>query len=679
MGRFSVTNKNLAGIILFLLCTFLTGCIDNSLSTPNLRSEKPVNTTNSLEDTHVPWFFGYVTVYDAESESPTAVFTPVRQTLTHKNVLTWLENNPCSDCLKIAGITPTPDGTIIVNIEISHPFDNPNFTGFDVRGIVMFDASKNFPVLGLTTQDANLGDAALVNADGYTSLYNPSTIGMGAGGMEGYQPGKLSNGTPDCLLNGYKRYISDGPTNIRNIFLAGDTIISDFEIIPPGGPFVFGYAVDSSWAMPDNLPVTDPVIDFPISANCEEPWKIDVDIDPVDAGLMDDGGTVILTIDVFDWQGKDSHGAPVVECPGIFMGTLTAGWVEDGVGYSRWEVTAENTNLAQGGKYLCLISVEDSLNDPIGKPWLDLTTYQIVALRVYSTFEPIEVTPADLNIPNALDVVVSDGYAYVTCGKSVSILDVSVPEEAVLLNTVNLGYETGWLDVQGKYLYVNYYIAGGVKVLNATDPLNVFEVADIPATGGPVYADGAYAYTNAGAMGIQLHDIDPPEEAHYIKHIQYTPPEYYLFTDFVLQDGYGYVMDDYTLHVMDIDPPESGEFITQINLGTTGWDLDVWDHYIFSVRDVGIQAVDIANPTAPVDLGVFPTETMPMEIAVIDGIAYIAEFGKLEIMNVTDPTSPVLIKGCAVPGAYQEIAVDGDYVYLADSYGGDKFRIFKVW
>ena len=37
-----------------------------------------------------------------------------------------------------------------------------------------------------------------------------------------------------------------------------------------------GYAVDSCWVAPTIKPVTDPMKDFPSTANCTEPWMISV-------------------------------------------------------------------------------------------------------------------------------------------------------------------------------------------------------------------------------------------------------------------------------------------------------------------------------------------------------------------------------------------------------------------
>jgi hypothetical protein len=492
----------------------------------------------------------------------------------------------------------------------------------------------------------------------------------------------LSKSTPDCLLNGYKRYISDDPANTRNVFYAGDSASVGFEIKPTPVVTVFGYAVDSCWAKATNIPVVDPITDFPLSANCEEPWKITVTEDPIGIGLTDEGGSTELIIDVHDWQGKETHEPPVIECPEIFTGTLTAEWIEDGVGYSRWDVTIENTGLPPAGTYSCLVSVEDHENDPVGKPWLDLTAYQLINLKVKSNFEPIEVTPPDLNLENANDVVVSNGYAYVTRWLSIlDIVDVSIPEEAHVVKSLEFDGEGFRLDVQGDYAYVVFYNAtdeNGMRVIDISDPANASIVTSVLNVGNRVDVCGGYALTNAGGVGIQIHDIDPPESAHYIKHIQL--PGQMQFLDIRAEEGYGYAVDSYTLYVIDTDPPEQAEFVAELAVEPyMGWDLDTWGNYVYKVHDSGIAIIDVTSPSSPQFICHLITSEMPFDVEVVDGIAYIMEYEQMQIVDVTTPLSSVLLKQFDISPCY-EIAVDGDYLYTASSViTGDKMRIYKVW
>ncbi len=358
------------------------------------------------------WLWAYEQIYIDPGNMEFEVI-PQRLVTGHWNVLTWLENGPCTDCFQLVGLTPSGSGTLLADIEVTHPFALLNFTGFDVRGIAMFTGSKTFPDSGLTTPDRLAGDGELVNADGYTTLYNSTTEGSGPDGLQGYQKGNLASVTPpDAFLNGYKRHITDNPVNTRNAFYAGDSIMATYEVDMPDGPFIFGYAVDASWTKPLTTPVTDPMTQFGPDANCPEPWKIEISEEPVGQGLTDQGGETVLTVDVYDWQGKDSHYDPVLECPELFNGSANAAWVEDGTGYARYEVTIQNQSLAGEGEYECLIKVEDTEN--AGSPdWLDLTSYQIYTLEVgeyqVEYFNPSPCAEVDPNPAIVCEDITFDG------------------------------------------------------------------------------------------------------------------------------------------------------------------------------------------------------------------------------------------------------------------------------
>jgi len=333
---------------------------------------------------------------------------PVRQPQKHWNVLKFLEQGPCYDCVKITGVTPSGNGTMLVSVELDHPFPTSALTGFDVRGICIFGGNHNFPTSGLVTSNRYSGEGELVNPDGFSTLYNINTEGSGPGGLEGYLHGKFAAPVePNSTLNGYKRYISEDPGNTRNIFKAGESISVTYEIDMPDAPFGFGYAVDASWAKSTVLPVNDPITDFPPEANCDEPWKIIVSGDPIDQT-----GQTELTIDVYDWQSSDSHGLPVVECPELFDGEVTAVFDSVQTGFTRYTAAVQNLKTAIAGKYKCLISVEDNAN--AGSPvWLDLTAYQLFNIEVIPVqpdhhelwyYHSINLLP-DQSLQNAIDML----------------------------------------------------------------------------------------------------------------------------------------------------------------------------------------------------------------------------------------------------------------------------------
>jgi hypothetical protein len=324
------------------------------------------------------WYF-----FRVDPENNIIEPVPVRSVEDHWNALRWLEGGPCTDCVKVLSFTDSGFGTKLADVEITHPFPNANLTGFDVRGIAMFDGSFEFTELGAIVPDRYSGDGELVNADGYTRLYNSTTEGSGPNGLQGYIKGHFSTLTaPNATLNGFKRHVSDDPANTRNAFYAGDSVTVTYEIDMPDSAFVFGYAVDACWVPATTKPVTDPMTDFPPEANCPEPWKVDFSFTPLGVGFTDKGGGGILTADVYDHQGKDTHKAPVIEIPYLGTFTFELEWKEDAPEYTRYETLM--TIFGGGfppGIMEFLAAVEDNENET-SPEWLDLTAYQRASTEV---------------------------------------------------------------------------------------------------------------------------------------------------------------------------------------------------------------------------------------------------------------------------------------------------------
>ncbi|MCX6646529.1 MAG: hypothetical protein NTY09_09250 [bacterium] len=338
---------------------------------------------NDQTGNHYLLAYNFIYVDPYSPDGPKFEVIPVRQGVFHLNVLKFLEVSPCTDCFKVVGFYYPEHGKLGIDIQIEHPWTELDKSVFDVRAIIMFNGSHEFPICGKSTSDPALGDGAVLNPDGYTALYNGSTITAPVGGYQKYFPGKQATlVVPDSDINGYKCFMTDGPWNNRNAFYAGSSDVNSFSLQLPAWPFLIGYAVDVSRMPPITMPVDDPMTDFGIGANCTEPWKVYVNEEPVENGLTDTGGQTKLIIDVYDWQGKSTYYVPVVECPEIFNGLLAGTWVSDGAGYARYEVTISNEHMASVGNYMCLIGVEAKENDPINFPWLDLTAYQIISLEV---------------------------------------------------------------------------------------------------------------------------------------------------------------------------------------------------------------------------------------------------------------------------------------------------------
>jgi len=264
---------------------------------------------------------------------------PRREARFHLNTLKFLESY-CIDCLKITSIKNNGDGTINLTLSITHPFKgHPEYTGFDVKGIIMFQGSHEIPEnmakMPLYPQNYHLswrlmGDPELLNADGYTYFWSPWYDSGSTMPMFSYWPGKYANGIPSANVNGYLNFYS---SENRHMFETGKTVSRVYHISLPPGPVTAGYAVDACWEPPTATPVTDPAKDFPFSANQPELYHFKIVINdgmPVTAGCCLDITVHQARAEVDEWYRLSTANLP--EGNNVGMWNEEISWSKGGTG-----------------------------------------------------------------------------------------------------------------------------------------------------------------------------------------------------------------------------------------------------------------------------------------------------------------------------------------------------------
>ena len=225
------------------------------------------------------WSFGLIMVNDDHTQFD---YVPVRSADFHFNALKFLEDAPCKNCVTVKKIEPKGDGIVEIDVGIQHPFPGLlMYTGFDVKGIIMFNGSlaysaSNWGMVKETYPDfifrfnlACAGDWELLNEDGFTIWWSPEFMSGSDAPIFNYMKGKFSTGLPNSTVNAYKAYWTHEE---RRMFLPGYEVTRTYRIQTQPGPMIVGYAVEACWEPPLVTPVTDPAVDFPISANQGEPY-----------------------------------------------------------------------------------------------------------------------------------------------------------------------------------------------------------------------------------------------------------------------------------------------------------------------------------------------------------------------------------------------------------------------
>jgi hypothetical protein len=87
-----------------------------------------------------------------------------------------------------------------------------------------------------------------------------------------------------------------------------------------------------------------------------------------------------------------------------------------------------------------------------------------------------------------------------------------------------------------------------------------------------------------------------------------------------------------------------------------------------SARWGWLDVVDISNPTSPVLVGSIGLPDVVKRVRVKDGLAYVAaDFSGLLIVDVTNPTSPTLRGSCIGANYAIAVSVSGSFAYIAGS------------
>jgi len=247
----------------------------------------------------------------------------------HVNVVKLLEVSPGKNCINITKIKLLPGGDLAVNISITHPYNDPCYTGFDVKGIIMFPSSQLIPdpeiyecVHGepptswqLRFASFRKGDAELMNPDGHTMIWAPDNRSDQEHYFEiedadlpilRYYPGRMASGEDLGSFNGFKTYYTH---KNRHMFQPGYTVTRTFIIRPPAeGPIEVSYAVYAHWAPPSVYPVKNPAVDFPPEANSPIPYEFWIEqVGPIDADAPDEVNAESILWHIKYWHfGPDS-------------------------------------------------------------------------------------------------------------------------------------------------------------------------------------------------------------------------------------------------------------------------------------------------------------------------------------------------------------------------------------
>ena len=377
-----------------------------------------------------------------KDETFTAV--PLRSSQLHYNVVTDMNGEPPK--VTFEGFTiDKANNTIKLDVHLHHPYpDRPNLAGFDVHGIMIGSGSVtgfNDPSIRM----AGLNDPHLLNPDGWTRWWNPVEFNIGDdlySYTDGDQGIKNSVGHYNATLNAYKIFAADlgNMEDYHNLHLPDRLIFTTdaihtrhydvwFPTVDNQWVIKYNYAIDASWASIPGYNFGDDVdipSDWDATANQEEPFMVVTD--EMQNSLYFEtsavkGGSAVVQVKVFDWQGYLRDGAVASEIESVmFENPLSYDGVEyatlvdpgdAGMPYATYELTLQGDKVLTSGPMYGFFTVVSAKGDY--QP--DLTGYTGTAPLSYYTFAELgmvatEFVP-DNQLPTASATVLTPDPIYV--------------------------------------------------------------------------------------------------------------------------------------------------------------------------------------------------------------------------------------------------------------------------
>lgn len=287
------------------------------------------------------------------------------------------------------------------------------------------------------------------------------------------------------------------------------------------------------------------------------------------------------------------------------------------------------------------------------------------------------------------DVAVVGGYAFIStnqycdvvgiCPRQVGMVDVTDPAQpkgrgyrTKGTHWTGLGAGRGLVGRDG-LLYVA--TESGLSVLDVTTWKQIGEYRSVGLV-GDVAVSKDYAYVADGYGNLNIVEVHNPAGLTRLSSLS----DLGLPVDRIaVANGYAFLgIWDSGLTVVDVRNARRPNLVAQLELGGGNMRLAATGEYVYLVSDLTVfddtsrpqlRVLDVKSPTQPRIIGsLMLTGSGYSKIMIEDGYAYIGSQGRLEVVNVTDPTTLRKVGEFAVSPVESEywwsMTVGGQYAYF---------------
>jgi hypothetical protein len=266
------------------------------------------------------------------------------------------------------------------------------------------------------------------------------------------------------------------------------------------------------------------------------------------------------------------------------------------------------------------------------------------------------ITVGSLDLPtHGVAVVVKDGLAYIgTSWSGLVIADISDPKAPVEIGAI--AYPSMIVRdvvVEGGLAYLA--VEADARIFNK--PPSSLRIIDITDPTAPVEI-AAFEVSNQ-ARGVAVVD----NLAYFIVETDLFVPGPFPSSE----------IDPSGLRVIDVANPSAPTQVGTIDFDGAPHDIELVGDLAYIADDRGLLTVDVSDPTAPVEINWAASSDRPTSLTVVDGLAYVTNTnfsprragGGLSVFDLSNPTAPIEIAYLQLPYWTYDVSVEDGLAYLA--------------
>jgi hypothetical protein len=242
------------------------------------------------------------------------------------------------------------------------------------------------------------------------------------------------------------------------------------------------------------------------------------------------------------------------------------------------------------------------------------------------------------------------------------VVDIYIPTAPALAGSAAAAGLCNGLAVAGDHVYMSEDTR--LEVFDISTPTSPILVGTLllPAEGRGIALAGDRAYIAGGSAGLHVVDIQDPTSPTLDTTLVTTAPALHVTP----VGNYAYVAETTTVEVVDILDPLNPSIVANLGVGSGGR-VDVTGNYahVPASSPDRIEVFDISDPSSPTAFGAVALSAAAGEVFLAGDHAYVAIGGGLAAIRIAELPPLKLAGSLSLSGYVQKVAVEGDYAFVS--------------